>query len=108
MPDGSFQSQVLWVDADQDYLYVNTEVGRQKHQNVMRDPTVTLTIIDAENPYHYIEARGRVVDEILGSEARAHLDTLAERYTGGPYDPAAIGTERVMLRILPERVHVNG
>lgn len=108
MPDGSFQSQVLWVDADDDHLLVNTEVDRQKHRNVVRNPTVTLTIIDAANPYHYIEARGRVTGEVRGPEARAHIDALAERYTGGPYDPDAIVTERVILQIVPERLHVNG
>lgn len=108
MPDGSFQSQVLWVDADDQYLLVNTETGRQKHRNVERNPTVTLTIIDADNPYHYIEARGRVADEITGPEARKHIDALAERYTGGPYDATKIATERVILRILPERLHING
>lgn len=108
MPDGSFQSQVLWVDADDEHLLVNTETGRQKHRNVERNPVATLTIIDADNPYHYIEARGRVVAETTGPEARAHIDALSERYTGGPYDATTIQTERVILRILPERIHVNG
>lgn len=108
MPDGSFQSQVLWVDADGEHLLVNTETGRQKHRNVQRDPRVTLTIIDADNPYHYIEARGRVVGELTGPVARAHIDALSQRYTGGPYNPDAIKTERVILRIAPEHLHVNG
>ena len=108
MPDGSFQSQVLWVDADDEHLLVNTEVDRQKHRNVQRNPRVTLTVIDAANPYHYAEARGRVVGEERGPRARAHIDELAQRYTGGPYDAAAIKTERVILRIEPERLHVNG
>lgn len=108
MPDGSFQSQVLWVDADQEHLLVNTETGRQKHRNVQRNPRVTLTIIDAENPYRYIEARGRVDSETTGPEARQHIDTLSERYTGGPYDASNIGTERVILRITPEHIHAQG
>lgn len=108
MPDGSFQSQVLWVDADDDHLLINTEVGRQKHRNVQRNPRVTLTIIDADNPYHYIEARGRVVSEEVGDEARKNIDVLSERYTGGPYDASKIQTERVILRIEAERLHING
>lgn len=108
MPDGSFQSQVLWVDADDEHLLVNTEVDRQKHRNVVRDPRVTVTIIDSENPYHYIEARGRVVGEVTGPEAREHIDALSVRYTGEPYDPSRIQTERVMLRIQPEHLHANG
>lgn len=108
MPDGSFQSQVIWVDADDDYVLINTEVDRQKHRNVQRDPRATITVIDAANPYHYIEARGRVVAEITGERARAHIDELSMRYTQQPYNPDAIKTERVILQILPEKLHHNG
>ncbi len=99
---------MLWVDADDEHLLVNTEVDRQKHRNVQREPRVTLTVIDAQNPYHYIEARGRVVGEVTGPQAREHIDTLSERYTGGPYDASKIGTERVIIKVVPEHLHVNG
>lgn len=36
------------------------------------------------------------------------VDALSERHSGGPYGPMAIGTERVIRRILPERIHVRG
>ncbi len=108
MPDGSFQSQVIWVDADDDYVLINTEIDRQKHRNVQRDQRATITVIDAANPYHYIEARGRVVGEITGERARAHIDELSVRYTKQPYNPDAIGTERVILQIRPEKLHRNG
>ncbi|HTO01562.1 MAG TPA: PPOX class F420-dependent oxidoreductase [Microthrixaceae bacterium] len=108
MPDGSFQSQVIWVDADDDHVLINTEIDRQKHRNVQREPRVTITVIDSANPYHYIEARGRVVGEVTGEVARKHIDDLSIRYTKQPYDPAAIGTERVILQILPEKLHRNG
>lgn len=108
MPDGSFQSQVIWVDADSDHILINTEVDRQKHLNVRRDPRATVTVIDAANPYHYVEARGRVVGEVTGERARAHIDELSMRYTQSPYNPDAIKTERVILQILPEKLHRNG
>ena len=102
--DGTPQTQVMWVDADDEHVLVNTEVHRAKYRNVQADPRVTVTIWDAENPYRYAEVRGRVTDEIGGEEARAHIDRCAQRYTGADYAPE-IQSERVVLRITPDRVH---
>ncbi len=108
LPDGQPMTQVMWVDADDDHILINTEVARQKFKNVTRDPRVTITIIDANNPYRYAEIRGRVTDTVTGPPARSHIDTLSEKYTGGPYDPNMISSDRVIVRIAPERVRVNG
>ncbi|MGH8997489.1 MAG: PPOX class F420-dependent oxidoreductase [Acidimicrobiales bacterium] len=99
--DGSPQTHVVWVDTDGEHLVFNTEVERQKYKNLKRDPTVDVVVMDAEDPYRYVEVRGRVVDEVRGEEARAHLDELAQKYTGGPYRNP-IGSERVLLKIVPD------
>lgn len=62
LPGGDFQTQLIWVHTDGERLVVNTEVHRQKFKNVQRDPRVTLTIRNEQDPYHYAEARGRVVE----------------------------------------------
>ena len=103
LPDGDFQTQLIWVHTDGERLVVNTEIHRQKYKNIERDPRVTLTIRNEEDPYHYAEARGRVVEEIRGQEARDHIDQLSQKYHGQDYDPDAIKSERVMLWIVPER-----
>jgi len=102
MASGHPQSQVMWVDADEDFVIINTEVHRQKFRNIERDPRVTVTIIDGSNPYHYAEVRGRVVDTVRGPEARAHIDALSQKYMGAPYG-GEIVSERVILKIVPER-----
>ena len=107
MPDGQPQTQVMWVDADDSHVLINTEVDRQKWRNVEKDPRVTVTVIDRENPYHYAEVRGRVVEQVRGDVARAHIDQLSQKYFGRDYDPAMIQTERVILRIEPTKVHVQ-
>jgi PPOX class probable F420-dependent enzyme len=106
--NGQPQSSVLWVDADDEHLLLNTEVHRQKYKNIERDPRVTVMIIDAANPYHYAEVRGRVVEVVTGKPARDHIDQLSLKYNGRPYDPDAIQSERVILRIAPERQRVHG
>jgi PPOX class probable F420-dependent enzyme len=100
-PDGHPAAQVMWVDADQECILINTEKHRRKFRNVQHDPRVTVTLINSANPYNYIEVRGTVVEVVEGQPARDHIDKLAWRYFGRPYDPAAIQSERVILRIRP-------
>ena len=102
LPGGQPMTHVIWVDADDDYVLINTEVHRRKYKNVMADPRVTVAIIDHENPYHYAEVRGRVVGEVTGPAARSHIDELSEKYMGGPYG-MPITSERVMLQNSPDR-----
>ena len=102
LPGGHPQTQVMWVDADEDHLLINTEVHRQKFKNVERDPRVTLTIWDKEDPYRFVEVRGEVVDKTKGPEAREHIDELSYKYHGRPYGNT-VKSERVILRIAPLR-----
>lgn len=106
--DGRAQTQIMWIDADDEHLLINTEVGRSKYRNMSNDPRVTVTIWDVDDPYRYVEVRGRVVGETRGDEARRQLDACSYRYVGKPYDESRIGTERVMVRISPERVVRRG
>lgn len=107
LPDGQPQTQVMWVHADDEHLLINTEIHRAKYKNARRDPRVTVTVWDAENPYRYVEARGRVVGEVRGDEARANIDELSRKYGGSDYPSDAIQTERIVLRIAPEAIHKN-
>ena len=106
LPSGQPTTQVMWVDADDEHVLINTEVHRLKFKNVERDPRVTVTIMEDGNPYHYAEVRGRVVETVRGDEARSHIDTLSEKYVGAPYQNP-IESERVILKIAPERSRVQ-
>ena len=102
LPSGHPQTQVMWVDADDEHLLINTEVHRQKFKNIERDRRVTLTIWDREDPYRFVEVRGEVVEKVKGPEARKHIDELSQKYHGRPYQ-TRIRSERVVLRIAPLR-----
>jgi PPOX class probable F420-dependent enzyme len=103
LPSGHMQTQPIWVAADDDHVYLNTEVHRQKFRNVERDPRITVMIWQRDNPYNYVEVRGRVVDTITGDRARRMIDELSLKYNGRLYPPEAIETERVILAIAPEQ-----
>ncbi len=104
--DGQPSTHMMWIDADDDHLIVNTETHRQKFKNMSADPRVCVTVIDVDNPYRYIEARGRVTGIVHGDEARRHIDEASRRYTGGDYAPE-IQSERVICKITVDRIHRN-
>ena len=100
---GQPMTHVMWVDADDDHVLINTEVHRAKYEAVRRDPRVTVTIWKRDDPYRFAEVRGRVIETVTGAEARAHIDALSRKYRNRDYDEANIGSERVILRIAPDR-----
>jgi PPOX class probable F420-dependent enzyme len=106
LPDGAIGTHVMWVDADDDHVLINTEVHRAKYKAITADPNVTVTIWGPD-PYKYVEVRGTLTGEIRGPEARAHIDALSQKYTGGDYS-ATVQSERVILQISPVRTRSNG
>jgi hypothetical protein len=63
---------------------------------------VTLVITERDDPYRYVEARGRVVEIVKGDAARSHIDRLSMKYRGEPYAERIV-SERVVLRIALDR-----
>ncbi len=108
MPSGQPQVTPVWCDFADGHVLVNTARGRQKDKNMRRDPRVTLTLIDPENPYRYLEVRGRVVGE-SEQGADEHIDRMAKKYLGkDKYPYRSPGEVRVLYRIQPEQVSANG
>jgi PPOX class probable F420-dependent enzyme len=104
MPDGSPQITPVWVEYDGKYVLVNTTKGRKKLENIKRDPRVAIEIADPDNPYRYMQIRGRVA-EITEEGAEKLIDDLSLKYRGiTPYPSRKPGMVRVTLKIEPERV----
>jgi PPOX class probable F420-dependent enzyme len=104
---GAAMTHVMWVDADDEFVLINTEVHRAKFKAIERDPRVTVTIWVKDDPYTYAEVRGRVVETVRGPVARAHIDALSQKYRGRDFDAGNISSERVILRIAPDVQHVH-
>jgi PPOX class probable F420-dependent enzyme len=104
MADGSPQVTPVWFDYDGQHLIVNSAKGRIKDRNIRRDPRVAVSILDPDNPYRYIQIRGRVV-EITEEGANASIDALAKKYLGvDRYPYRRDGEQRVIYRIALESV----
>lgn len=108
MPDGSPQTTPVWVDTDGEHVIFNSAKGRQKDRNVRRDPRVALAIVDPDNPYRYLEVRGKVA-EITEQGADAHIDKMAKKYLGQDRYPYRQASEvRVIYKIRPEHTTTMG
>ena len=104
MKDGTPQITPTWIDYDGKIILVNTAEGRVKQKNVSRDPHVSLSIVDHNNPYDMVTIRGKVIEQ-TSNGADEHIDKLAKRYLGVDKYPFRAPTEkRVILKIAPEIV----
>lgn len=102
--DGKPQVTPVWVDYDGTHVRFNSAKGRVKVRNLARDPRVALSILDPDNPYRYVQVRGRVV-ETTEKGADAHIDALAKKYLGqDKYPFRRPGEVRVLYKVLPESV----
>jgi PPOX class probable F420-dependent enzyme len=105
MKDGSPQVSPVWIDiTDNNTILINTAKGRIKHKNVSRDPRVSISLIDDENPYSMVTIRGQVVEQ-TSNGADEHIDKLAKKYLNADRYPGhSPNIKRIILKIRPEKV----
>lgn len=84
MPDGSPQLTQTWVDTDGEHVVINTVEGFVKLRNMERDPRVAVAVADPDDPFMFVQIRGRVIETTTEGGAES-IDALAMKYTGQPY-----------------------
>ena len=108
MPDGSPQVTPVWFDYTGGMIRINTARGRVKARNLKERAPVALAIMDPDNPYRYIQIRGRV-RRATEQGAAEHIDALAQKYLGkDKYPFAQPGEVRVMYEIEPRAANAMG
>jgi PPOX class probable F420-dependent enzyme len=101
-PDGSPQTSVVWIGRDGADLLFSTVEGRVKHRNMLRDPRVSVTVIDSLDPENYAELRGRVS---IAPDAGRLVDTrLSWKYDGRDPGEDRPGAVRVVVRMTVDKV----
>ena len=91
----------VWFDYDGKVLRVNSARGRVKARNMKKGSPVALSIMDLDNPYRYLQIRGKVVC-VTETGADAHIDSLAKKYLGADkYPYARPGEVRIIYEIEP-------
>lgn len=106
-PNGSIQVNPVWIDRDGNNVQLNSAEGRAKVENLRSDPAITIEVNNHENPYQYVEVRGRVI-EITHEGADAHIDALAKKYMDADSYPLRKASEvRVKIVVEVERALGN-
>jgi PPOX class probable F420-dependent enzyme len=100
-PDGGPQSSVVWITRDGDNVLFSTAAHRQKAHNLVRDPRISVSIFDIENPYYSVEIRGRA--ELIEDTDRTLSKQLSQKYLGQD-PPSEPGVLRLIVRVIPEKV----
>jgi len=104
LPDGSPHVAPVWIDHEGDLLLVNTAMGRVKQKNASKGRRVSLAISDQQNMYERVVIQGRVVDQ-THQGADAHIDKLANKYTGAKkYERSSPDEKRVIIKIEALRI----
>ena len=106
LSDGTPQVTPVWFDYSGGAIRFNTAKGRVKARVLKQGSPVALAILDPENPYRYIQIRGRIsrVDD-NPSVADPHINALAKKYLGkDTYPFRQPGEERVMYELQPTSV----
>ncbi|MFI9503431.1 PPOX class F420-dependent oxidoreductase [Nocardia sp. NPDC052566] len=101
-PDGSPQSSVVWVQRDGDALLFSTTVARRKARNLARDPRISVSIFDLENPYTCAEIRGTV--ELISDPDKTLPQQLSHKYLGVNPPPESADVHRLIVRVIPAKV----
>jgi PPOX class probable F420-dependent enzyme len=104
MKDGSPHVTPVWIDIVDNTILINTAEGRIKQKNVSRDPRVSISLTDDENPYSMVTIRGQVIGQ-TSDGADEHIDKLAKKYLNtDKYPGHSSNIKRVILRIRPEKI----
>ena len=85
MADGSPQVTPVWFDTEGEYLRVNSAEGRVKDANMRERPEVAMVIMGLDDPYRYLQARGKVV-EVTTEGGAEHINKLSRKYDGHDFN----------------------
>lgn len=102
-PDGAPQVNPMWFVWDGELIWFTHTTYRQKYKNFAHEPRVSISIIDPDDAYGYVEIRG-TVDHIDPDPEAKLYQRLSERYDGIAKTPAD-AAQRVAVAVRPTHIH---
>jgi PPOX class probable F420-dependent enzyme len=110
--DGKPQTSVIFVKRDGDDILFSTIKGRRKTINMSRDPRVNLLIhgLPVDHPNYagdgpnYTTISGTV--ELTDDPNGAFHQEMYGIHLGGAIPPPEPGAQRVIVRIVPQRIYI--
>ncbi|WP_125132282.1 PPOX class F420-dependent oxidoreductase [Microbacterium sp. 10M-3C3] len=97
-PDGAVQVNPMWFELEGDRIRFTHTTKRQKFRNLQANPSMSLMVFDPENPYRYVEVRGRLVD-VVPDPTGAFYVQLGRRYGNAGQQPPPDSADRVILEM---------
>ena len=109
-PDGAPRQAVVWFALEGDVIVLNSRVGRRWPDNLLRDPRVSIAVMDATDGNYWVGVTGTAVAVEDQATAQSDLARLAHRY-----EPADLerqlrefeGQQRISFRVAIGKVHVH-
>ena len=104
-PSGAIQSTAIWFLFDQGQLKISISNARKKLRNLQGNPNATFFLLDATNPFRFVEVRGTATltpdaDFSFRAKVGAHYSTDLSNFD----QP---GDERYVVTIVPERINAQ-
>lgn len=87
----------MWAGVEGDQILIGTGTDSWKAKDMQRDPRVSLSVVDLNNPYRMAAVQGRVIT-MRPDPDNAVIDALAHKYTGKPF-PLQRGPNQVCFVI---------
>lgn len=101
-PKGEPQSTPVWFDWDGENIHFSQTTNRQKYRNLKRDGRVAISIVDPQNPFHYLEIRGTVTSFSEDPDLE-FINKMAKKYIGvDKYPHHQSGDVRIVVTVKPE------
>jgi PPOX class probable F420-dependent enzyme len=95
-PDDTVQVNPMWFEFDGEHLRFTHTTKRAKYRNLQRNPAMSYSIIDPDDPFKYLELRGKLVDVVPDPEGAFYV-RLGRRYGNPNQRPPADSPDRVIL-----------
>jgi PPOX class probable F420-dependent enzyme len=107
LKDGTPQVTPIWFEWDGSDIIINTARGRVKDKVLHRHPVVAMLIVDPDNPYRYLQIKGRVTGETEDG-AYEQIVEMSAKYHGRKDYPRRPDEVRVIYKVGIERVEARG
>ncbi len=107
-PDWGPRQAVVWYVLDGDEIVLNSRVGRRWPNNLLRDPRISIAVIDRTDGERWVGITGTAVAVEDQATAQADIARLARRYEPADAERRIPGFEaqaRISFRVAIRRVH---
>ncbi|NNG36118.1 PPOX class F420-dependent oxidoreductase [Nakamurella aerolata] len=102
-PDNTPQVNPMWFGYDGEFLLFTHITSRAKYRNLHKNPAMSLMLVDPENPFSYLELRGKLT-EVVPDPTGAYYVELQNRYGNPSSTPPPDAKDRVILKMSIDKV----